>query len=113
MLGLPNDTTMESRSFSTMEERIASVLQQLTEKILDENLQEDVRISMEASSDYTDNSFHLWKESVAGNIALDLCNYPRLSVSLTWAGNNKAPEFIMRHLQDMLSSCWQTYKKSY
>jgi hypothetical protein len=39
--GLPNDTTMESRSFSLIENRISPAIQQVTKVILLENLVEE------------------------------------------------------------------------
>jgi hypothetical protein len=59
LLGLPNDTTMETRSFGIIEERMAPVLWDLYNEILFENLTEEVRRSI------NDNTFVLWKHTLA------------------------------------------------
>jgi hypothetical protein len=80
MLGLPNDTTMESRSFGIIEDRVSRKLKQLTVDILNENLKEEVRLTIDASAEHTDNDFHLWQEAIAGRLDV-LYSYPKLSVS--------------------------------
>ena len=42
LLGLPNDTTMESRSFGIIEDRISPRIQEVSQQILKENLIEEV-----------------------------------------------------------------------
>ena len=59
MLGLPNDTTMESRSFPIIEDRIGVVIREFNCELLLENLTEEVRLSMEDSADYDANDFLL------------------------------------------------------
>jgi hypothetical protein len=78
MLGLPNDTTMQSRSFKNIEERIADKLQQLSDDILEENLIEEVRLS---TADPID--FDLWKQSIiaGSNVVLSKARYPGISCS--------------------------------
>jgi hypothetical protein len=44
LLGLPNDITMESRSFGIIEERIGPTLQSVAEEILLDTLTEEVRL---------------------------------------------------------------------
>jgi hypothetical protein len=46
LLGLPNDTTMKSRSFGLIEERISPIIQAVTADILLENLTEEVRLTL-------------------------------------------------------------------
>jgi hypothetical protein len=46
LLGLPNDTTMESRSFTYIEERISLFIHNLTDEILHENLSEEIKRSV-------------------------------------------------------------------
>ena len=57
LMGLPNHTTMESRSFGIIEDRIGIVIRELLDEILQENLVDEVKAAMEASPDYTDNDF--------------------------------------------------------
>jgi hypothetical protein len=59
LLGLPNDTTMETRTLPKIESRIAPKLQKLTQDILLENLTEEAKVS------FTDpNDFDQWKEAL-------------------------------------------------
>jgi hypothetical protein len=44
LLGLPNDTTMESRSFTIIEERIGPAIRNITNNILHENLINEVKL---------------------------------------------------------------------
>jgi len=64
LLGLPNDTTMEGRSFHIIEERIGPIIRQLTDEILLENLIEEVRLSIDNESD-----FETWKQAINPAIA--------------------------------------------
>jgi len=42
LLGLPNDTTMEGRSFHIIEEQIGPIIRALADEIMLENLTEEV-----------------------------------------------------------------------
>ena len=86
ILGLPNDTTMERRSFGIMEERMASAIKGLMEEILLDNLTEEVKRTVELP-----NHFELWKQSLNSSIVLDKVKYhPRLRVSfdMAWQQRN-------------------------
>ena len=48
LLGLPNDTTMESRTFPTIENRIGPTIRSLSEEIFVENIVEEVRLTIHA-----------------------------------------------------------------
>jgi hypothetical protein len=48
LLGLPNHTTMASRSFGIIEDRISPIIQSVTSQILLENLMEEVRLTYKA-----------------------------------------------------------------
>ena len=80
ILGLPNDTTMSTRTFGTIEDRIAPVVLSLYNKILVENLVEEVRLSF---GEEKKAAFQYWKLSLdkSSNIVLDKQSYPRESVS--------------------------------
>jgi hypothetical protein len=67
LLGLHNDTTMEKRSFSIIEDRVAGGIQSLAEDILLENLTEEVRCTATGPND-----FDLWKQSAIGQIGYSL-----------------------------------------
>jgi hypothetical protein len=62
LCGLPNDTTMNTRSFHIIEDRIGPYLQELSEEIIRDNLIEEVRLLMQA--DNTSDYFETWKSSL-------------------------------------------------
>jgi hypothetical protein len=81
LLGLPNDTTMESRSFPTIEERINPKLEKLANEILVENLVEEVRLTFLAAN-INDSDFELWKSALTNpEVQLDRSKYPLIDVS--------------------------------
>jgi hypothetical protein len=57
LLGLPNDTTMEGRSFTLIEDRLGPVIAKLTDGILNENLLNEVKGTVDA------NDFELLMEA--------------------------------------------------
>ena len=79
LLGLPNSTTMETRSFPEIEARIGGIIRELRSEILMENLTEEVRQSMAASADFTDADFQNWKLSHEDpTYTLPKDKYPRI-----------------------------------
>jgi hypothetical protein len=78
---LPNDTTMQSRSFGIIEDRISVKLQKLSADILKENLIEEVKLSMQAATMDYRNDFDLWKQSIEGTIVLSKSKYPKIACS--------------------------------
>jgi hypothetical protein len=64
LLGLPNDTTMETRSFLVIEDQISAPIQELTKQILLENLIEEARLLMLNNEAQDKNDFQQWKHSV-------------------------------------------------
>ena len=48
LLGLPNDTTMEKRSFSMIEDRLIDTIAEITTKVLEDNIIDEVRASNSA-----------------------------------------------------------------
>jgi hypothetical protein len=87
MLGLPNDTTMEKRSYGIIEDRISRVIRETTDKILLENLIEEARLSMNASFD--ENDLKLWKNALTDKTIV-VTRRPMLSVSydMAWQQRN-------------------------
>jgi hypothetical protein len=82
LLGLPNDTTMESRSFGIIEGRISGKIQSLYNNLLEENLIEEVRLSMEVSPVHDANDFILWQQSLkTDNVPFSQSRYPSISCS--------------------------------
>jgi hypothetical protein len=45
LLGLPNDTTMESRSFAIIEQRIGPIIRSLCDEIVRDNVIEEAQLS--------------------------------------------------------------------
>ena len=85
LLGLPNDTTMEGRSFHIIEERIGPIIRQLTDEILLENLIEEVRLSIDNESD-----FETWKRAIDPAIASPpLPRFPKVNCSSDTAWQQK------------------------
>jgi hypothetical protein len=92
LLGLPNDTTMESRSFTIIEERIGPAIRNVTDNILHENLIEEVKLSMERSVLQDDNDFHLWNEALDPlfPMQLSMAKYGRIDVSYDMAWQQRS-----------------------
>jgi hypothetical protein len=86
LLGLPNDTTMETRSFATIEERIAPHIWQLYQEILAENLESEVKATVSAEK------FNLWKQSLDTNVDYQLPKdeYPKVSGSFDCGWNQRS-----------------------
>jgi hypothetical protein len=83
LLGLPNDTTMASRSFGTIEERMSPIIQSVTSQILLENLMEEVRLTFEGIPGKDETDFDNWRKSLDTNNLpiLSTSKYPAISVS--------------------------------
>jgi hypothetical protein len=106
MLSLPNDTTMETRSFHTIEERINPKMEKLALDILLEIPIEEVRQTLKAlHGNDNGNDFGLWKDSILKQLQLLLFR-TRISTHVLmfgsiWVGNNEAPATGTRCIQDM------------
>jgi hypothetical protein len=91
LMGLPNDTTMESRSFTYIEEHISSYIHKLTDEILHENLVEEVKSSVEDPLD-----FRRWEAAQEeGSIPLNTMMYPKVKVSydMAWQQRNSGNRY--------------------
>jgi hypothetical protein len=90
LMGLPNDTTMKSRSFSIIEGRISPIIRDLCKDTILENLTEEARLSMEASETHDVHDFNLWKNSLTDkSIKLSLAKMPKLHGSYDMAWQQK------------------------
>jgi len=77
LLGLPNSTTMEKRSFTIIEKRIGPILQRICDEMLRENLEDEVALCYGDEVNVEGVSlFDLWKED---NLPVNL--WPKLWVS--------------------------------
>jgi hypothetical protein len=81
LLGLPNDTTMQTRSFGLIEERISPFIQKVTDELLLENLSEEVRLTFAQLPDKDESDLITWKNSLSSNIVYSTAKYPSISVS--------------------------------
>jgi hypothetical protein len=84
LLGLPNNTTMQSRSFGLIEDRISPFIQSVTDNILLDNLVEEVRLTFEQMPDKDDSDLVQWKNSLTvndNNAFFSTAKYPKISVS--------------------------------
>jgi hypothetical protein len=94
LLGLPNDTSMGTRSFGIIKERIAVIIRELCDEIIEENLIAEAKVSMLAS---TQDSFHfeLWKSALTDKTTRQLCCQKARSQGLMplmiWLGNRRDP----------------------
>jgi hypothetical protein len=90
LLGMPNDTTMETRSFGIIEERISEQVQALSHEILHENLCEEIRLTIGET-----NVFTLWKQAHEGTIVLDKNMYPKIrcSYDMAWQQRNSGNRY--------------------
>ena len=90
LLGLPNDTTMETRSFSAIEKRMSPIIRKLCDEILDENLIKEVEKSMANDQSFTAEDFNRWKQSLQDPTAqLDDAKKPKIEVSCDMAWQQK------------------------
>jgi hypothetical protein len=83
LLGLPNDTTMETRSFPKIESRLLSKLQKLTKDILTENLIEEAKLSFDVNDNQDENDFQQWKQALSKEVAMvrGKAKYARINCS--------------------------------
>jgi hypothetical protein len=83
LLGLPNDTTMQGRSFNIIEDRISPIMQSVARQILLDNLKNEVKVTFDASEDKDDNDYQLWESSLGDNATtvLTRAKYPEITVS--------------------------------
>jgi hypothetical protein len=90
LLGLPNDTTMKSRSFTIIENRIGPIIRTLGKEVILDNLIEEARLSMEASSTQDVHDFNLWKTSLTDkSIKLSRAKMPKIHGSYDMAWQQK------------------------
>jgi hypothetical protein len=89
LCGLPNDTTIKSRSFSMIEDRIGSFIRSLAEEeIITNNVIEEARLSMEADNNL--DYFETWKTALTDDtIVLDVTKLPKLDASYDMAWQQK------------------------
>jgi hypothetical protein len=90
LLGLPNDTTMKSRSFNIIEGRIGPIIRDLVEETILENLKEEARLSMEADPVQDEYDYKVWKDSLTDkSIKLSVAKMPKLHGSYDMAWQQK------------------------
>jgi hypothetical protein len=90
VLGLPNDTTMESRSFAIIEQRIGPKIRELCNDVLLANLEEEVRLTLLQSGPLDEVAFDLWKRSLTDkSIVIAKDSMPKIDGSFDMAWQQK------------------------
>jgi hypothetical protein len=92
LLGLPNSTTMETRSFSIIEERIGKTIRKVSQEIMLDNLV----LEVESSKSLSPNELMLWKAALTDDsIVLDKDKYPKIQVSydMAWQQRNSGNRY--------------------
>lgn len=92
LLGLANSTTMKTRSFNIIEERIGPAIRKVTNDMLLDNLIAEVTAAKCLSA----NDFELWERSLYDkNFELDKCKYPKIQVSydMAWQQRNSGHRY--------------------
>jgi hypothetical protein len=88
LCGLPNDTTMKSRSFTMIEERIGPFIRELGDEIIVANLVEEVCLSMTANN--TLDYFPVWCSALTDDtIVLDPTRLPKIDAPYDMAWQQK------------------------
>jgi hypothetical protein len=94
VLGLPNDTTMESRSFTIIEERLVPVIGELLRDIIQANLVEEVKATMLNADD-----FKVWLDALNDkSIRIKDDNKPRVQASYDMAWQQKGSGHVYNSL---------------
>jgi hypothetical protein len=107
---LPNDTTMEGRTFPKVEERISAKLQQLSKDILLENLTEEARLAFEASPTQDHNEFDQWKQAPKkheNGMVLGLPKYAKIDCSfdMGWQQRSSGNRYASQSGDALLVGC--------
>jgi hypothetical protein len=96
ILGLPNDTTMESRSFTIIEERLVPIMRELLDDILRKNLVEEVKASMPNTSE---EDMQLWMEAIDNkDIRIGDAWKPKVQASYDMAWQQKGSGHVYNSL---------------
>jgi len=88
LLGLPNATTMNKRSFGIMQQRIAPVVAELTDTVLLENLNKEVRLHYDNRFD--DDGISLFTKWQDGRLTDNPEKWPLLTASTDMAWQQRA-----------------------
>jgi hypothetical protein len=82
LLGLPNDTTMTNRSFGMIEDRIGPYIREICSEILDENMEEEAKLSM---NEFDFNVWNMWRKNPAmGDLPVDRRPQIEASYDMAW-----------------------------
>ena len=88
LCGLPNDTTMDSTSFTIIKERIGPFICELGDEIIQNNLIEEVHLSMEADNNL--DYFPISKAALTDDtVILDHIKLPKIDGSYDMAWQQK------------------------
>jgi hypothetical protein len=99
LLGLPNDTTMEGRSFTIIEDRVGPILRDVCEEVVLANLIEEVKLSMEASDLQDEHDFKTWKDALVNkDLKLSHAKMPKIQASYDMAWQQKGSGHVYNSL---------------
>jgi hypothetical protein len=99
LLGLPNDTTMESRSFTIIENRVGPLVQEICDEVVLQNMIDEVKMMMEASDAYDEHNFDLWKRSLEDkSLKLSANRMPKVQASYDMAWQQKGSGHVYNSL---------------
>jgi len=88
LLGLPNSTTMNKRSFGIIQQRLAPVVESLTQKVLLLNLEKEVE--MYYNNELDEDGVLLFAKWKSGDLQNNPDKYPRLITSTDMAWQQRA-----------------------
>ena len=114
-LGLPNSTTMARRSFITIEKRIAPVILELLEEIIQENLVKEVELTMRTAQPFVEAKFDKWKDANNNNNNINRVDYPTIGASTDMGWQNRSMSqsghafFVGHHTRKVIA--WTLYSK--
>jgi hypothetical protein len=90
LLGLPNDTTMVSRSFGIVEERITPFIKELCDEIIHGNIVAEAKLSMEASPTQDHLDYNNWTQSLSDpTMVIPAGKMPKIDASYDMAWQQK------------------------
>ena len=99
LLGLPNNTIMESRSFTIIEDRIGPLVREICNEIILQKLTEEAKLIMEALDIHGEHDFKTWKDALVNkNIKLSVAKMPKIEALYDMAWQQKVSGHVCNAL---------------
>jgi hypothetical protein len=108
LLGLPNDTSMETRTFTKIESRLSTKLQKLSKDILLDNLIEEARLSFDANEGQDANDFEQWKQALKDpTMVVGIPKYAKIDCSfdMGWQQRSSGNKYASASGDALLVGC--------